>query len=108
MGGGGKTGAPKGSRDANGRRSRCRDRCFILGSVKRGATFFACVALAGCGGGDVPFAIDRATQAIVGGTNDNADQAVVALIAQAPNQRGQSLCTAEVINPRVLLTAAHC
>jgi V8-like Glu-specific endopeptidase len=43
---------------------------------------------------------------IVGGTNDNADPAIVALVAQGP--MGQALCTAEVISPTVLLTAAHC
>lgn len=46
--------------------------------------------------------------AIVGGTNDTGDPAVVLLIAQKPGSQFASLCTAEVISPHVLLTAAHC
>src|SRR5438132_9440250 len=40
---------------------------------------------------------------IIGGSNDTADPAVVMLYANSG-----SICTATVISPTVLLTAAHC
>jgi secreted trypsin-like serine protease len=43
---------------------------------------------------------------IIGGVADNKDPAVVALVRQQGN--AQALCTATLISPRVLLTAAHC
>ncbi len=45
-------------------------------------------------------------EAIVGGTTDGDDPSVVALYAVDGNE--SFLCTASVIAPRVLLTAAHC
>jgi V8-like Glu-specific endopeptidase len=47
-----------------------------------------------------------AERAIIGGTTDTGDPSVVSLIAQTGQM--QALCTAEVIAPTVLLTAAHC
>jgi secreted trypsin-like serine protease len=48
--------------------------------------------------------------AIIGGTPTDtaADPGIVALFAQVPGQQQGALCTAEVISPTVLLTAAHC
>ncbi len=48
------------------------------------------------------------TEAIVGGTKDPGDPAVVTLIGTKGNSPDASLCTAEVISPHVVLTAAHC
>lgn len=44
--------------------------------------------------------------AIVGGVLDQGDPSVVLLLAQS--NQGTSLCTAEVVSPHVVLTAAHC
>jgi len=49
-----------------------------------------------------------AAEEIIGGTIDNADPSVVALFVHQPGQNQGSLCTASVISPTVLLTAAHC
>ena len=48
------------------------------------------------------------SQAIVNGTDDNSDPAVVMLLSQESGSTVAHLCTAEVISPTVLLTAAHC
>jgi hypothetical protein len=45
---------------------------------------------------------------IIGGTTDSADPSVLALFAAQPGANQGSLCTASVIAPTVLLTAAHC
>jgi secreted trypsin-like serine protease len=45
---------------------------------------------------------------IIGGTSDNGDPSVVALFASQPGAQDGSLCTATVISPTVLVTAAHC
>ncbi len=45
---------------------------------------------------------------IIGGTTDATDGSVVLLYMTVPGQPGGSLCTAEVISPHVILTAAHC
>lgn len=45
---------------------------------------------------------------IIGGTTDTGDPGVVLLYMTVPGQQGGSLCTAEVISPHVVLTAAHC
>ncbi|WP_394842411.1 trypsin-like serine protease [Pendulispora brunnea] len=50
----------------------------------------------------------QSQDAIVGGTEDAADPAVVAVYARVPGETKGSLCTGEVISPTVVLTAAHC
>src|SRR5438874_9576218 len=52
--------------------------------------------------------IASSSASIIGGTVDNADPSVVLLFAQVPGAQGGSLCTAEVISPHVVVTAAHC
>jgi len=64
------------------------------------------LALTGCIGAEGgPAAIE---EDIIGGTTDTSDPAVVLLYMTIPGQQGGSLCTAEVISPHVVLTAAHC
>ncbi len=46
--------------------------------------------------------------AIIGGVSDSADDSVVTLFAIAASGNSGTLCTASVIAPTVLLTAAHC
>ncbi|MEO6950576.1 MAG: trypsin-like serine protease [Polyangia bacterium] len=59
---------------------------------------------AGC---ESPQSTESATAApIIGGTADSTDSSVVALYAQT--KTSGALCTASVIAPTVLLTAAHC
>jgi secreted trypsin-like serine protease len=48
------------------------------------------------------------SSAIIGGTTDTGDPGVVLLFAQQPGSQSGSLCTAEIISPHVVLTAAHC
>jgi MYXO-CTERM domain-containing protein len=74
--------------------------------VKRAAllvlTSLACAACAG------PEATDEARQPIVGGTPDTGDPAVVMLVSYPPDQSTFDACTASLVAPKVLLTAAHC
>ena len=51
-------------------------------------------------------AVERAP--IIGGTSDVGDPAVVLLISYPSNQSTFYTCTASVISPTVLVTAAHC
>jgi len=51
---------------------------------------------------------EDAQQPLVGGTPDSGDPAVVALFAHDPGAGSGTLCTATLVSPRVLLTAAHC
>jgi V8-like Glu-specific endopeptidase len=62
--------------------------------------------LSGCIAGQAPVSEDDS--AIIGGTTDTADSAVVLVFAQQPGSTSGSLCTGEVISPHVVLTAAHC
>src|SRR5258706_8761507 len=64
--------------------------------------------LGGCVGGVVDGPEPEATSEIIGGTTDTGDPSVVLLFAQAAGSQYGSLCTASVIAPRVVLTAAHC
>jgi secreted trypsin-like serine protease len=57
--------------------------------------------VAACGGPDT---YNESEDAIIGGTVDEGDPAVVAIFAR----NAQSLCTGSLIAPRVVLTAAHC
>ncbi|MCS6912523.1 MAG: trypsin-like serine protease [Myxococcales bacterium] len=68
------------------------------------------LGLGACGspGNLGPDEIGASQEAIIGGTPTTGDPAIVALYAQRPGQEGGSLCTAEIIAPTVVLTAAHC
>jgi secreted trypsin-like serine protease len=46
--------------------------------------------------------------AIIRGTEDQGDPAIVAILAQIEGKEGQALCTGTLIAPTVVLTAAHC
>jgi secreted trypsin-like serine protease len=72
----------------------------LLFSLLAAFTFTACVQ-----DGDDEASSD---EDIIGGAVDNGDPSVVALFAHQPGQNQGSLCTASVISPTVLLTAAHC
>jgi hypothetical protein len=47
-------------------------------------------------------------EAIIGGTRDSGDPAVVMLVAYPPDQSTAYTCTASLIAPSLLITAAHC
>lgn len=51
---------------------------------------------------------DTSNDEIIGGTPTTGDPAIVALYGTKEGQEGGSLCTATLITPTVLLTAAHC
>ncbi|HZS36446.1 MAG TPA: trypsin-like serine protease [Polyangia bacterium] len=70
------------------------------------ASFASCVLLSGCLGAPAP--VDEREGAIIGGTLDTADPGVVLLFAQVPGAQNGSLCTAEIVSPHVVITAAHC
>lgn len=69
-----------------------------------GALLAALAFLGACTSAEVGVSVDE----IVGGIDDFGDPGVVVMIAQLPGSQSMALCTAEVISPRVLLTAAHC
>jgi secreted trypsin-like serine protease len=46
--------------------------------------------------------------AIIGGSRDTADPAVMLLVSWPPDQSASYTCTASLIAPSLLLTAAHC
>jgi V8-like Glu-specific endopeptidase len=52
------------------------------------------------------FSVQR--RAIIGGTRDTGDPAVVMLVSYPSNQSTYFTCTASLIAPSILLTAAHC
>ncbi len=52
--------------------------------------------------------VGEAQQPIIGGTVTTGDPAVVALYGIAPGADKGVLCTATIISPTVVLTAAHC
>jgi len=65
------------------------------------------VGLSGCAAtADLP--PEETTEQIIGGTDDTGDPAVAALYAREPGAEQGSLCTATLINPTTLITAAHC
>lgn len=59
----------------------------------------------GCAG---PAPVGTRSAAIIGGAMDPGDPAVVLLISYPPDQSTYYTCTASVIAPSVLVTAAHC
>lgn len=65
----------------------------------------ALVANTGCAA-DLETSVED--QAIIGGTTDNGDPAIVALFAHAPGDPSGFLCTGTIIAPTKVLTAAHC
>jgi V8-like Glu-specific endopeptidase len=60
---------------------------------------------AGCAGAP---ALGEADEAIIGGTLDTGDPAVVMLASYSQDQSTLDTCSASLIAPTVLLTAAHC
>jgi V8-like Glu-specific endopeptidase len=65
--------------------------------------------VAGCGQpAEPPSVVMESNDPIVGGSLDDGDPSVVALYAQQLGAQTGYLCTASVISPTVLLTAAHC
>jgi V8-like Glu-specific endopeptidase len=66
--------------------------------------------VAACAAGDPieGIQLEEAEEAIIGGTETTGDPAVAALVAFKPGETSGSLCTATLINPTLLLTAAHC
>jgi secreted trypsin-like serine protease len=66
------------------------------------SSFCAVLTLAGCQG--IPVGAEQAP--IIGGQTETGDPAVVLLVAQSNG--GESFCTAEIVSPHVILTAAHC
>lgn len=72
----------------------------------RASALVSLLTLAGCTG--AAMAPGVADEEIIGGAADDADAAVVLLYMTVPGQTGGSLCTAEIISPHVVLSAAHC
>jgi V8-like Glu-specific endopeptidase len=68
------------------------------------------MAFAGCAGttGISNAPPEDLTEQIIGGTDDIGDPAIAALFAHKPGENTGSLCTATLITPTVLITAAHC
>jgi V8-like Glu-specific endopeptidase len=64
------------------------------------------LGLCGCGGADGVEPVETYEDPIVDGEIDTGDPAVVELLAVRTNSL--SKCTATLVSPRVLLTAAHC
>lgn len=73
--------------------------------MRRLAPLLACAACAACAG---PAVVDEASAPIVGGAPDTGDPAIVMLVSYPPDQSTFDACTASLVAPKVLLTAAHC
>ena len=82
--------------------SRPSSRCLAASSQRRGgaAALVAAAAFAACSPPSFPAS---RSSAITNATDDDGDPSVVALL-----EGNTLLCTATLIAPRVLLTAAHC
>lgn len=77
--------------------------------TKKCSLGFAVVLLAGCGGYDIDVGeIGSQQDTVIGGTPTSGDPAIVALFGRKADSDEGMLCTATVISPTVLLTAAHC
>lgn len=72
--------------------------------MKTAHRLIALLALAACN----PPELGQTSSPIIGGTDDSGDPAVVLLAAYPANHSTLATCTAVVISPTVLLTAAHC
>lgn len=71
---------------------------------------FLSILAVGCGA-EYDVAVDEQTSSadeIIGGTPTSELPAVVAIYGKKPGEDKGALCTATVIAPKVLLTAAHC
>jgi V8-like Glu-specific endopeptidase len=75
----------------------------------RGPTlvFTSLLGFSACTGALDDDPVSRTEQAIVAGATDRGDPAIVEFIALLPNDMAGT-CTATLISPHVLLTAAHC
>ena len=72
---------------------------------------FSCLALAplACSSGGPPAPgekVVRAAQAIQGGTVDQQDSAIVAILIDT--SQGMSLCSGTLVGPNLVLSAHHC
>ncbi|WP_437563339.1 S1 family peptidase [Sorangium sp. So ce542] len=79
--------------------------------MRRGIIFVAAAILSACTGevDDLPLAeTDEAPSGIIGGTVDEGDPAVAMLRIYPEGEDFGAICTASLIAPKVLLTAAHC
>lgn len=72
---------------------------------KRGALLLAAF-LAGCGQADPE--VGEASDAIIGGAPDPGDSPIMLLVSYPADHSTFDTCTASLISPTVLLTAAHC
>jgi MYXO-CTERM domain-containing protein len=67
---------------------------------------FPFLILIGCGPEPMHLAVQQ--NPIINGTVDTGDPNVMLFIAENPTTKQAGLCTASVVSPHVLLTAAHC
>jgi V8-like Glu-specific endopeptidase len=80
----------------------------LPGAVGLGRIAILLTLCAACGAGPRAPDLDRTAEGIIGGMVDSGDPGIVALFAHLPGSSTGSLCTASLIAPTVLLTAAHC
>jgi V8-like Glu-specific endopeptidase len=52
--------------------------------------------------------VDRTDAPIIQGTETTGYANIIALVGKKPGQEGVALCTASLVTPTILLTAAHC
>ena len=67
-----------------------------------------CVALASLCGCSPPPRVGERVEPIINGTPDTGDPAVMLMLAVPATSNRVGVCTATLISPHVLLTAAHC
>lgn len=80
-------------------------------SIAAASLCSAAALLIGCGGSDIEshkITIEQARQAIIGGTTNNGDPAIVAIFTHLPGETSGYLCTGTIISSTKVLTAAHC